>query len=73
MRQLSSLDAQFLAVEDGRTHGHVSVLGIYDAQSASGSPTCWAALSTAARTPTAWPDSCSRPLAAQAAAKSCAG
>ncbi|HSV41013.1 MAG TPA: wax ester/triacylglycerol synthase family O-acyltransferase [Nocardioidaceae bacterium] len=36
MRQLSSLDAQFLAVEDGRTVGHVSVLGVYDAQTASG-------------------------------------
>jgi hypothetical protein len=26
MRQLTSLDQQFLALEDGRTHGHVSVL-----------------------------------------------
>jgi WS/DGAT/MGAT family acyltransferase len=30
MRQLTSVDAQFLAIEDGRTHGHVSALGIYD-------------------------------------------
>jgi diacylglycerol O-acyltransferase / wax synthase len=30
MRQLTSLDAEFLAAEDGRTHGHVSALGIYD-------------------------------------------
>lgn len=35
MRQLTSLDAQFLAFEDGRNHGHVSVLGIYDPQSAA--------------------------------------
>ena len=30
MRQLTSLDQQFLALEDGRTHGHVSALGMYD-------------------------------------------
>lgn len=30
MRQLTSVDAQFLAMEDGRAHGHVSVLGVYD-------------------------------------------
>ena len=30
MRQLTSLDAQFLALENARTQGHVSVLGIYD-------------------------------------------
>jgi WS/DGAT/MGAT family acyltransferase len=30
MRQLSSLDAQFLAAEDGRTHGHVSAVAILD-------------------------------------------
>lgn len=36
MRQLTSLDAQFLAAEDGRTHGHVSVLGIYDPTTAPG-------------------------------------
>ena len=29
MRQLTSLDQQFLALEDGRTHGHVSALGMY--------------------------------------------
>lgn len=36
MRQLSSLDAQFLAAEDGRTHGHVCALGIYDPTTAPG-------------------------------------
>ncbi len=36
MRQLTSLDAQFLAMEDGRTHGHVSVVAIYDPASAPG-------------------------------------
>lgn len=36
MRQLTSLDAQFLAAEDGRTHGHVCALGIYDPVSAPG-------------------------------------
>ncbi len=36
MRQLTSLDAQFLALEDGRTHGHVSVLSIYDARTVTG-------------------------------------
>src|SRR3954463_864307 len=36
MRQLTSLDAQFLALEDGRTHGHVSVLSIYDARTVPG-------------------------------------
>src|SRR4051794_7250291 len=36
MRQLTSLDAQFLALEDGRNHGHVSALGIYDPTSAPG-------------------------------------
>jgi hypothetical protein len=30
MRQLTSLDAQFLALEDGRTHGHVSAVSIVD-------------------------------------------
>jgi len=30
MRQLTSLDAQFLAIEDGRHYGHVSGLAIYD-------------------------------------------
>ena len=36
MRQLTSLDAQFLAAEDGKTHGHVSGLGIYDPSTAPG-------------------------------------
>jgi diacylglycerol O-acyltransferase / wax synthase len=36
MRQLTSLDAQFLAMENDRTQGHVSVLGIYDPTTASG-------------------------------------
>jgi WS/DGAT/MGAT family acyltransferase len=36
MRQLTSLDAQFLAVEDGRTHGHVAALGTYDPSTAPG-------------------------------------
>lgn len=36
MRQLSSLDAQFLAAEDGRNHGHVCALGIYDPTTARG-------------------------------------
>lgn len=30
MRQLTSLDAQFLAIEDARQFGHVGSLGIYD-------------------------------------------
>lgn len=30
MRQLTSLDAQFLAMENGRTQGHVSILGVFD-------------------------------------------
>jgi len=38
MRQLTSLDAQFLAMENDRTQGHVSVLGIYDPTTASGRP-----------------------------------
>lgn len=36
MRQLTGLDAQFLAAGDGRTHGHVSALGIYDPATAPG-------------------------------------
>ncbi len=36
MRQLTSLDAQFLAMENGRTHGHVCGLGIYDPSTAPG-------------------------------------
>ena len=31
MRQFTSLDAQFTAAEDGRVHGHVTGLAIYDA------------------------------------------
>jgi diacylglycerol O-acyltransferase len=30
MRRLTSLDVQFLAAEDGRTHGHLSALSILD-------------------------------------------
>ena len=30
MHQLTSLDTQFLALEDGRNHGHVSTLAVYD-------------------------------------------
>src|SRR3954447_10902859 len=36
MRQLTSLDAQFLAVESARIYGHVAFLGIYDASTAPG-------------------------------------
>ena len=36
MRQLTSVDAQFLVLEDGRAHGHVSALGIYDPGTAPG-------------------------------------
>jgi diacylglycerol O-acyltransferase len=36
MRQLTSLDAQFLAVESGRTYGHVGSLCVYDPSSAPG-------------------------------------
>jgi WS/DGAT/MGAT family acyltransferase len=36
MRQLTSIDAQFLAIEDGRTHGHVAAVGIYDPSTAPG-------------------------------------
>ncbi|MGY4868073.1 WS/DGAT/MGAT family O-acyltransferase [Mycolicibacterium elephantis] len=38
MRQLTSLDAQFLAMENDRVQGHVSVLGIYDSHTESGRP-----------------------------------
>lgn len=38
MRQLTSLDAQFLAMENDRVQGHVSVLGVYDAHTAAGEP-----------------------------------
>src|SRR5947208_15786922 len=34
MRQLTSLDAQFLAVETPRTYGHVGGLAVYDPSSA---------------------------------------
>lgn len=34
MRKLTAVDAQFLALEDGKVHGHVSVLGIYDPSTA---------------------------------------
>src|SRR5689334_18710683 len=36
MRQLTSLDAQFLAVESGRTYGHVGSLCVYDPTTAPG-------------------------------------
>lgn len=36
MRQLTSLDAQFLALENNRTHGHVGSLAVYDPASAPG-------------------------------------
>ncbi|MDA0182822.1 wax ester/triacylglycerol synthase family O-acyltransferase [Solirubrobacter phytolaccae] len=36
MRQLSSLDAQFLNVESARIYGHVAFLGIYDPSGAPG-------------------------------------
>ena len=36
MRQLTSLDAQFLAVESARVYGHVAFLGIYDPSTAPG-------------------------------------
>ena len=36
MRQLTSLDAQFLAVESSSTYGHVAGLGIYDPSTAPG-------------------------------------
>jgi diacylglycerol O-acyltransferase / wax synthase len=36
MRQLSTLDAQFLAVESARIYGHVAFLGIYDPSTAPG-------------------------------------
>ncbi|WP_102143325.1 WS/DGAT/MGAT family O-acyltransferase [Mycobacterium hubeiense] len=38
MRQLTSLDAQFLAMENDRVQGHVSVLGVYDSHTTSGEP-----------------------------------
>ncbi len=36
MRQLTSLDAQFLALENERTHGHVGSIAIYDPSTAPG-------------------------------------
>ena len=36
MRQLSSLDAQFLAIESPRTYGHVSGFAVYDPSTAPG-------------------------------------
>lgn len=36
MRQLSTLDAQFLNVESARVYGHVAFLGIYDPSTAPG-------------------------------------
>lgn len=36
MRQLTALDAQFLAMENGRVHGHVSMLAICDPSTAPG-------------------------------------
>jgi diacylglycerol O-acyltransferase len=36
MRQLTSLDAQFLAVESSRTYGHVGGLAVYDPSTAPG-------------------------------------
>ncbi len=36
MQQLSSVDTQFLALEDGRNHAHVSTLAIYDQSTAPG-------------------------------------
>ena len=36
MRQLTSLDAQFLAVETARTYGHVGGLAVYDPSTAPG-------------------------------------
>src|SRR3954449_13191659 len=36
MRQLTPLDAQFLAVESPRTYGHVSSFAVYDPSTAPG-------------------------------------
>jgi diacylglycerol O-acyltransferase len=36
MKQLTSLDAQFLGVESGRTYGHVGSLCVYDPSTAAG-------------------------------------
>lgn len=41
MKQLSSLDAQFLAIEDGRRTGHVAALAVHDPSTApDGTLTC---------------------------------
>lgn len=39
MRQLASMDAQFLAAADGRTHGHVSALDSPDVTLLAAGPT----------------------------------
>jgi len=44
VRQLTSIDAQFLAVEDGRNHAHVSSLAVYDPSTAPGGELTLAAL-----------------------------
>jgi len=44
MRQLTSLDAQFLALENDRTHGHVGSVAIYDPSTAPGGTLTLAAL-----------------------------
>ena len=36
MRQLTSLDAQFLRMEDARTYGHVGGVAVYDPSTAPG-------------------------------------
>ena len=38
MRRLDSVDAQFLAIEDGRTHAHVCQLTIIEGKDADGAP-----------------------------------
>ena len=38
MRRLDSVDAQFLAIEDGRTHAHVCQLTIMEGKDADGTP-----------------------------------
>ncbi len=51
MRQLSSLDAQFLAVESARIYGHVAFLGIYEgrARPAPRCSSCWRTACTCCR------------------------
>jgi WS/DGAT/MGAT family acyltransferase len=44
MRQLKTLDAQFLGVESPRTFSHFSVLGVYDPSTAPGGPVTLEAL-----------------------------